>query len=328
MLNINGKVLDDLDANEYYLLSILLNYGKKCKPDNDVLLYRTKWGLQKLQKVKKALIKKGYITSTPQFKNQERGRSSNLYTIKSNLVSKYNGIQLNEIKLVEIQLLENKLVEIQLQDFKLVENQTGFNVLKYSIIENIKLLINEKESTPPQEIIEIESLELKKQDSKEKEKNSAKKEKEIVVPPTDYGYQANKKRNAKQKNGSWSQLDINLHSYKENLPQEWSKGFTETVLDYWYHLEEKKGVNWGTVRTLKAQVTSIIDHLKKFTEEQIIESFQESIKEGWGSYNPEWTENRKKKAKDEEQERANNGKPKSKFGKFGKNYVKSRINNG
>ena len=119
MLNINGKLLEELDESEYYLFSILLNYGTKSRPDNGVLMHRTKWGLQKLQKVKKSLVSKGLLSINARFdrKDNKRGRASNEYKLKTKLASKYNGFQLNDFHVIEIQLDENQLHEIQLDDF-------------------------------------------------------------------------------------------------------------------------------------------------------------------------------------------------------------------
>lgn len=143
MININGKILEQLDANEYYLFSILLNYGKKSRPDNGVLKHRTGWALQKLQKVKNSLVKKGLIEVNAKFdrKDKSRGRASNEYKITTKLATKYNGIQMSDFHVIEIQLDENHVHEIQLDDFH-VDNK----VLKYSIIETLKLLKENKES--------------------------------------------------------------------------------------------------------------------------------------------------------------------------------------
>ena len=156
MLNIDGKLLDKLDENEYYLFSILLNYGKKSRPDNGVLMHRTGWGLQKVQNTKKSLINKGFIEVNARFNRDDksRGRASNEYKIKTPLCSKYNGVQLYDFN----------VIEIQLDDF-----QAYNKVLKLSVIENIKLL---KQDNKEREnyIKEIESL--KKQLAKyEKEEN-------------------------------------------------------------------------------------------------------------------------------------------------------------
>jgi len=125
MLNINGELLDKLDENEYYLLSILLNYGKKSRPNNGVLKHRTGWGIQKIQKVKKGLVNKGIIEINPQFNrdDNERGRASNEYKIKTKLCSKYKGVHLHDFHVVEIHVDENHVVEIHVDDFHVVENQ-------------------------------------------------------------------------------------------------------------------------------------------------------------------------------------------------------------
>ena len=170
MININGKVLDELNENEYYLLSILLNYGKQSHPDNDVLLHRTGWGMQKLQKVKKALTSKGFLEVKAQFKNKERGRSSNRYIIKSSLVSKYNGNKLHDFNVHENQLDEN-----QLHENKLDENHTGFKVLKPINIETIKLLkdsIKKAEEEKKELLKKIEALEAENNKLKTKNKKS------------------------------------------------------------------------------------------------------------------------------------------------------------
>jgi hypothetical protein len=94
MLNINGELLDKLDENEYYLLSILLNYGKKSHPKNDVLLFKTGWGDQKLKRVKRGLKNKGILVINSRFGGEKgRGRKSNQYIIKTNLATKYNGLK-------------------------------------------------------------------------------------------------------------------------------------------------------------------------------------------------------------------------------------------
>ena len=61
MLNTNEKLLDLLNESEYYLLSIIARYGKKSCPKNDVLVSKTGWGINKVQKAKKSLIDKGFL---------------------------------------------------------------------------------------------------------------------------------------------------------------------------------------------------------------------------------------------------------------------------
>jgi hypothetical protein len=175
MININGKVLDKLNENEYYLLSVLLNYGKQSSPDNGVLLHRTGWGLQKLQRTKKSLISKGFIAVKAQFKDKERGRSSNKYIIKSSLVSKYNGNQLHDFNIDENKLDEIQLDEIKLHENKLDENHTDYKVLKSISIETIKLLKDsfKKEEEEKKQLLEkIEALEAENKKLKAKKKQS------------------------------------------------------------------------------------------------------------------------------------------------------------
>lgn len=188
MININGKVLDKLNENEYYLLSILLNYGKQSSPDNGVLLHRTGWGLQKLQRTKKSLISKGFIAVKAQFKDKERGRSSNKYIIKSSLVSKYNGNQLHDFNIDENKLDEIQLDEIKSHENKLDENHTDYKVLKSISIETIKLLKDsfKKEEEEKKQLLEkLQKLEaenktLKSKVAEKRKKVAPKKEKSIL----------------------------------------------------------------------------------------------------------------------------------------------------
>ena len=104
MLNIHGDILDLLNESEYYLFSILLNYGTKSCPDNSVLLHRTGWGLNKLQTAKKSLISKGLLKVEARFNPTKgaKGRESNAYVITTDLASKYND------KLIRNKLVNNK----------------------------------------------------------------------------------------------------------------------------------------------------------------------------------------------------------------------------
>ena len=74
MINTDGNILDKLKDSEYFLLSILVNYGKKSHPKNDVLLSRTKWGIQKLQAVKKELISKGFLIVNSRTDKEKGGK--------------------------------------------------------------------------------------------------------------------------------------------------------------------------------------------------------------------------------------------------------------
>jgi hypothetical protein len=140
MLNIHGDILDLLNESEYYLFSILLNYGTKSCPDNSVLLHRTGWGLNKLQTAKKSLISKGLLNVEARFNPTKgaKGRESNAYVITTDLASKYND------KLIRNKLVNNKVVKNKLVDNKLVDNRVYKELLKPLIIET-KVIIEKKE---------------------------------------------------------------------------------------------------------------------------------------------------------------------------------------
>jgi len=140
MLNIHGDILDLLNESEYYLFSILLNYGTKSCPDNSVLLHRTGWGLNKLQTAKKSLISKGLLKVEARFNPTKgaKGRESNVYVITTDLASKYND------KLIRNKLVNNKVVKNKLVKNKLVDNRVYKELLKPLIIET-KVIIEKKE---------------------------------------------------------------------------------------------------------------------------------------------------------------------------------------
>jgi hypothetical protein len=178
MLNIHGDILDLLNESEYYLFSILLNYGTKSCPDNSVLLHRTGWGLNKLQTAKKSLISKGLLKVEARFNPTKgaKGRESNAYVITTDLASKYND-----------KLIRNKLVNNKVVKNKLVDNRAYKELLKPLIIETKVIIEKKEENEKPSLLIsdfeklkaENEALQLKLQTElkKEKEKSCAKKEK-------------------------------------------------------------------------------------------------------------------------------------------------------
>ena len=314
MLNINGELLDKLDENEYYLLSILLNYGKKSHPKNDVLLFKTGWGDQKLKRVKRGLKNKGVLVINSRFGGEKgRGRKSNQYIIKTNLATKYNGLKRDDFNTVEIQLDDFNTVEIQLDDFKRGENHPYNKVLKYSIIENIKVLkeksIKEKntrlkEFQSENENLKAQILELKILNEKQRKKVALKKESKKMP----LGLSSFEQMEYRRKNKTWTQLDTNFNGGFK-MPIEWPENLQNEVLGQWIYLDEKKGQNWGTSRTLSAQISLINGWLKKYTAAEIIESLSDCQQRGNVTPNPKWTINRKLKEKqDDEKQRANNGK--------------------
>jgi hypothetical protein len=185
MLNIHGEILELLNESEYYLFSILLNYGAKSCPDNSVLLHRTGWGLNKLQTTKKSLISKGLLKVEARFNPTKgtKGRESNAYIITTDLASKYND------KLVKNKLVNNKVVKNKLVNNKLVDNRVDKELLKSLIIEtniNIEKKEGKKDTLPflisDFELLQNQLLEAQAKLSlleakKQKEKSSDKKEK-------------------------------------------------------------------------------------------------------------------------------------------------------
>jgi len=89
MINTHGDILEKLTDSEYFLLSILVNYGKKSHPKNDVLLKKTRWGIQKLQAVKKDLISKEFLIVNSRIDKEKGGKGSNEYVVNTKLLSKY-----------------------------------------------------------------------------------------------------------------------------------------------------------------------------------------------------------------------------------------------
>jgi hypothetical protein len=216
MLNIHGDILDLLNESEYYLFSILLNYGTKSCPDNSVLLHRTGWGLNKLQTAKKSLISKGLLKVEARFNPTKgaKGRESNAYVITTDLASKYND------KLIRNKLVNNKVVKNKLVDNKLVDNRVYKELLKPLIIETKVIIEKKEENEKPSLLIsdfeklkaENEALQLKLQTElkKEKEKSSAKKESSVLP-----------------KNGI-TQIDEGL-TYPKNFTEELKQAFKDFI---------------------------------------------------------------------------------------------------
>ncbi len=315
MININGKILDQLDADEYFLFSILLNYGNKSHPCNDVLKKKTSWGVNRLQKAKNGLIDKDLIECNPRFKTVDGKsyRDSNEYVIKTKLASKYNGKKLQhiqseplQIEVVEIEVVQNEVLQFEVVQSEVLQNEVGKYVLKLSIIETIKLL-KEKESkeTPSQiellkselEKKEAEILELKIEKEKQRKKVALKKESsESYEGLSNFGIMDKRKENR-----NWTQLDTNFNGGFK-MPKEWSDNLKNEVLGHWLYMDEKKGDRWGTSRTLSAQKDLITEWQKEFTELEIINALLDCQQRGNVTPNPLWTKNRKLKEDEQKQE--------------------------
>lgn len=95
-----------------------------------------------------------------------------------------------------------------------------------------------------------------------------------------------------------TQLDNNFHFGL--FKKEWTENFQNEILKFWRHLETKKGDGWGTIGTLSGQLDAIKSYLGKFSELEIIESFDKTRMDGNISWNPEWVKNQKDKDKPKE----------------------------
>lgn len=89
MINIDTRILKTIDENEFWLLTHLVKYlGKSSSvwPSNKTLCKDTGWHIEKLQRVKKALLDKHILSIEVRF------NASNLYRFHTKYVAIYNGI--------------------------------------------------------------------------------------------------------------------------------------------------------------------------------------------------------------------------------------------
>lgn len=91
MINIDTRLLSQIDENEFWLLCHLAKRisvkGKICWPSNKTLCKDTGWHIEKLQNVKKKLIKDGWIEVTT------RPDKTNLYRINTQKISVYINVE-------------------------------------------------------------------------------------------------------------------------------------------------------------------------------------------------------------------------------------------
>lgn len=103
MLNIDTRLLNEVNENELWLLChIAKRIGKNrtCWPSNKRLCDETGWSINKLQKVKTALIKKGLVKVIPRVTN-DGGQHSNAYQVTSGHIGFY-------ISLAEVDPLQDE----------------------------------------------------------------------------------------------------------------------------------------------------------------------------------------------------------------------------
>lgn len=89
MINIDTRLLKNIDGDEFWLLIHLVKFLGKKKyvwPANATLKKDTGWGMEKLQRVKKSLIDKGFLIS------EQRANTSNAYRFRTKLIGIYNSV--------------------------------------------------------------------------------------------------------------------------------------------------------------------------------------------------------------------------------------------
>lgn len=92
MINLDSRLLNELDANELYLLLNLtnrINGDRFCFPGNKLLCGELKWSINRLQSTKKRLAEKGIIKVEPRYKDNSPSQTSNFYRLLTPLTGNY-----------------------------------------------------------------------------------------------------------------------------------------------------------------------------------------------------------------------------------------------
>lgn len=92
MINLDSRLLTELDENELFLLANLanrINGDRTCFPGNSLLCKELRWSKEKLQRIKKQLSEKGFVKIDTRHKDNGKGQTSNLYTILTPQVGNY-----------------------------------------------------------------------------------------------------------------------------------------------------------------------------------------------------------------------------------------------
>lgn len=328
MINTNEKLLDQLDADQYFLISKIVKYGKKSCPKNEVLRHATGWGIKKVQRVKKELILLGFMLSNKRWKyvDGKRMRDSNQYVITTDLISKYRGkeyAQQCQIGIVQIGTDEGGIVQLGIDEFELDEveldeNGTGNKVLRIIIIEEYKVLSKksiEREKDTPLHIqnletqlknLQAENLELKNKEEKPKEKTSAKKEKRTFpdnTPRKTYSIEVPKTESKQTK-----PYEMHLNNYPF-VEKGWSIKLVKRFFLYCETKDEKSYKGYA-VAQMNMRITEINEALDEHEMEWIESLVYDAASGAWASFKfDERIKARKlKQQNDETKQAANNGK--------------------
>jgi len=170
-------------------------------------------------------------------------------------------------------------------------NLTMITVCKF---DSYQCLENEADTVPTsdRQRTDKQATSDRQQRKKDKNKEEDKEEEEKYI------YLAEFQKIAKGEITRATQLDNNFHFGL--FKKEWTENFQNEILKFWRHLEKKKGDSWGIIGTLTGQLDAIKSFLNKFSELEIIESFDKTRMDGNISWNPEWVKNQKDKDKPKE----------------------------
>lgn len=327
MINTNEKLLDQLDADQYFLISKIVKYGKKSCPKNEVLRHATCWGIKKVQRVKKELILLGFMLSNKRWKyvDGKRMRDSNQYVITTDLIAKYRGkesVQRCQVGIVQIGTDEGGTVQLGIDEFELDEveldeNGTCNKVLRIIIIEEYKVLTKESMLREKKALSKIQNLEtqlknlqavnleLKNKEEKKGKESSAKEKRTfpdntprktytVEVPPTDT--QPKKP------------YEMFLHRYPFDK-KGWSEKLKQIFLSYCEVKDEKSYKGYSTAQ-MKLRVTEINEALDKHEVEWIEKLVSSAANGSWADFqfDERIKERKLKQQKDETKKSADNGK--------------------
>jgi len=173
-------------------------------------------------------------------------------------------------------------------------------ILHKSTITQLITIVNydvyqEKEQQTGQQ---KDSRKTTKEQQKDTYKNDKNDNNEKNEEEEKYIYLAEFQKIAKGEITRATELDKNFHFGL--FKKEWSENFQNEIFKFWRHLEKKKGDSWGIIGTLTGQLDAIKSFLNKFSELEIIESFDKTRMDGNVSWNPEWVKNQKDKDKPKE----------------------------
>jgi len=99
MLNIHTKIFEVCDQDEFWLMCHIakrIGSNMACFPSNKTLCKDTKWGMTKMQAVKKSCVSKGLISMSE--RKNDNGQTSNLYKITNSFLSVYVNFEGKELE--------------------------------------------------------------------------------------------------------------------------------------------------------------------------------------------------------------------------------------